>query len=425
MPPNSVGLSERSKENRLCVQVMSTAVGRVVKGTLALVHASGALEPLTFLNLNPSIQDLEYLASVITAHIQRTQVTAGTRSEHRVGKEGTALLAKTGTEDAIVIENELQPSALIDICQQPGFVDTALSGTSPPQHPAAQQAALLKRLSAWDSDGYALLRTAPRLISHRVTARCDSTAQTITVTIAPDNSELQMKACLWDACFLASLYVLLPLGLVLVVIWVSYRAKSSSETHEQEKDDFKILSITFSALMLVLMLTVNLVGHAFLDAPRDVTLTVGTTGWKLESHLKGLKIFPFCQSTSTGETNACCGCRVCAFCLPPLHNLQAHPNNHSFVWTIAGHETRSVLKIAQPCCLLLHLNNSSAAVENDWNSQAHLLQRALPSPLMPCAEQPTHPSPHCVPTSHCRPPPDCAPAFCLFPTVIPASEVRW
>jgi hypothetical protein len=322
MPSHSVGPLVKLKNNRLCVQVMSTAVGRtlpsVVTGTLALVHASGAVEPITFLNLEPSIQDLEYLACLITAHIRRKQVTAGTRSEHRVDEEGTALLGwqqEVATGDAIVIENELQPSALTDIYRRPCFVDITPSGTSPPQYPAAQQAALLSRLSAWDSNGYALLRTAPCLISHRATVCCDATTKTVTVTIAPDGamkddeSNLKARSCL--DCSLA----LLLLVLLSLVLW---RGKSSS--HTQQMDDLIFLSITIVAPMLVLMLTVHLVGYWILEAPRDVTLTIGTTSWKLESHLKGFKLFPFLRSTSTGETNACCGCQVCAFCLPPLHN---------------------------------------------------------------------------------------------------------
>jgi hypothetical protein len=418
MPLTSVGRPYKLKETRLCVQVMSTVLGRglpsVVTGTLALVHASGAIEPLTFLHHDPSIQDLEYLASLITAHIQRRQVIAGTRSEHRA-REGTALLAETGAEDAIVIENELQPSLLTDIYRRPSFADTTPSGTSSPQHPAAQQAAHLGRLSDWDADGYALLRAAPRLISHRATVCCDATAQTITVTIAPDSDiadgELDWKAQLQYACLAVLLCLLLPLGLFFVlciVLWAVSIAKSSSETQKQERFE-AVVSIIFSAPMLLLMTTLLLVGRAILTAPRDVTLTVGTTAWKLESHLKGFKLFPFLQRTSTGETDAHCGCRVCALCLPPLHNWQDHSNNHWFVRTTAVHETRAVLRKVQPCCLLPHLDNSSAALGHG----------------MADAEHPTHPRSQCVPAAHCRPPPACAPAFCLFLTVIPASEVRW
>jgi hypothetical protein len=326
------------RKNRPCVQVMSTEMGRtlpcVVTGTLALVHTSGALEPLTFFNLNPSIQDLEYLASVITARIQRRQVTAGARSEHRVSKEGTDLLAETGTEDAIVIENELQPSALTDMSRRPGFVDTTPSGMSPPKQLDDQQVALLNRLSAWDADGYALLRTAPRLISHRVTARCDAKAQTVTVTIAPDGDlgdiELILKACLWYVAFVGMVGLPLVTGFF-HACWAASREKYASETQKQERDFYSPSSITFLAPLLVLIFTAFLAGLAVLAAPRDVTLTVGTTAWKLKRQLKGFKPFPFLQSTSTGETNACCGCRVCALCLPSLNNLRADPKNHCFV----------------------------------------------------------------------------------------------
>jgi hypothetical protein len=341
-----------SEVSRLGVQVLSTAVCKpprtwanrgVVTGTLALVHTSGALEPLTFINIDPSIQELEYLASLITAHIQRRevasriqhgQVAAAQGPEHGADEGRASPWVESGAEavskerrlemeegnaatgEANLVENELQPSVLTDIYRRPGFVDVAPDGARTPLIAAAvQQADVLKRLSAWDSESFALPRAATRLISHRATVRCDDTAQMITVTLAPEVAVSTLKAIIWVVCFAASAVLLEGLFDVAVVREFN---RAYSETAQQEEDHLSSLAIAFISAMLVLFL-VYLLGVAIMVAPRDVTLTVSATAWKLDSHLKGFKLcvcVPFLRSSSTGETNARCGCRVCALSWP-------------------------------------------------------------------------------------------------------------
>ena len=274
----------------------------VVTGRLALVHASGAEQPIHFCNIDFSVQELEALASIISSHVQRC----------RSSGDG-------GAGAAVAVENETAVSALTDIFRAPGFVDAsaddadkqpALASVDAPL--AEQQADLLARLSAWDSDGSALLRAAPRIVSARLTVAADVTEQTLSVHIKPGSAVATIKIVAWLVAFV--LVIVLIEGLF---FWdLDAISEETDVRFERRRAELGTALVAFLVAMLAAVL-IGLAAMAVLAAPQDVHLQADATSWTLHRHLQGFARFtlvPRLSSTLRGHTLAGCGCRV----RPPL-----------------------------------------------------------------------------------------------------------
>jgi hypothetical protein len=238
------------------VQVVGTVVRKpartwrnrgVAQAGLALVHASGALQPLTFLNIDFTVPELEYLAALITAHARhcngggatvRSANGSAAANGHAGGDAGEVdgvdnaeSSAWDGQESengraqgqqaagAVAVENDVEVSPLVDIFRTPGFgggadAPVATAGATASQPFDAQQRAVLARMSAWDSEGAALLRAAPRLAA---CARASAThtgsnsgdrGESLRVALRPSVAVSSIRLVGWAVAFAIALVLL-------------------------------------------------------------------------------------------------------------------------------------------------------------------------------------------------------------------------
>ena len=219
----------------------------VVHPALALVHSDGALHPLSFANVDLTLSELEHLAALITAFVHKTR--PGGHSGGNGVHDGEIAHAKSsptaadssspqqqhGTPERIDLENDMEVPLLTDIYRTPAFPIFPSSGAASgyPHNPmsasaaaagsldlphrqqahehagtasaptascAAQQKEVLAQLSAWDSEGAALLRSVPRLVGQRVKGSTDENG-TFHLKIRPTVAVSNLKLAIWAAAF--------------------------------------------------------------------------------------------------------------------------------------------------------------------------------------------------------------------------------
>ena len=271
-----------------------------------LVHTSGALERLTFANIDFTVQELEYLTAVINAYFARRGGAAGNAhaGSQGLGQGGSAESGEgaiAGAAEAhVVVENELQPSVLTDLFHAPGFVDAPAPGGAAGDvatrgaraastaafasgSAGAQQRDALARLSGWDSDGAAALRATPALVSKRVRAET-SAGSGLTLTLRPEVAVSTVKLLGWIVAFVVALVLLEALFLE-ALITEEREEEEHNQTYAQANRYLRALLNGFFGGILML-LVVYLVGLAVMAAPRYVELRVGQAGWRLASGLR-------------------------------------------------------------------------------------------------------------------------------------------